>query len=464
MDDADLLFAGIVRQAALVRAGEVSARELVQAALDRIARVDGALNAFRVVLGEEALAEAAAADARRGAGEDRPLLGVPVAVKDDCPVAGLRATFGTDAVTAVAREDAEVVRRLRHAGAIVIGITNVPELTITPFTESPTNGATRNPWDLGRTPGGSSGGSAAVVAAGLVGAALGSDGGGSIRIPAGCCGLVGLKPQRGRVPTAPVVEPWHGLSHWGGLTRSTADTGLLLDVLSGPGRPSLAEAARRRPERLRIGMALGVPKPLRVRADAEQEGAARRVAETLRGLGHTVVEREVDYPPRVAAAFHARYFRGIHDAAATLDHPERLSRRSRGYVRLGSAVPAAAVARARAGEAEDRERLNRVFADVDLLLTPMFTRRPVAIGEWEGRGALRTHDGVSRWVPYAAAWNHTGQPAIAVPAGLTPDRFPLSAQLVAPPSQDELLVSVAAELEAATGWPAELPSDRSNAS
>src|SRR4051812_41114008 len=172
------MFAGIARQAELVRAGEVSARELVEASLDRIDRLDDELNAFRVVLADEALAAADAVDAARrdggGAGDGRPLLGVPVAVKDDVAVAGQRTTFGTDAVTAVAAEDAEVVRRLRAAGAIVVGITNVPELAILPVTETNCNGATRNPWDLRRTAGGSSGGTAAAVAAGMVGAGLGS--------------------------------------------------------------------------------------------------------------------------------------------------------------------------------------------------------------------------------------------------------------------------------------------------
>ena len=153
---------------------------------------------------ERALIEADQADGRRRGGDTRPLLGVPIAIKDDTNVAGEVTARGTNAFGDPAREDAEVVRRLRAAGAVIVGKTNVPELEITPFTESPTFGATRNPWDLNRTPGGSSGGSAAAVAAGLVGGALASDGGGSIRIPAGCCGLFGLKPQRDRVPMAPL--------------------------------------------------------------------------------------------------------------------------------------------------------------------------------------------------------------------------------------------------------------------
>src|SRR5438477_3569064 len=229
MDASELAYAGIARQAELIAAGELSARELVQVYLDRIGRYDWRLNAFRVVLAERARLQADQADARRGAGETRALLGVPIAVKDDIDVAGEVTAWGTNAHGAPAQADAEVVRRLREAGAVIIGKTNVPELTIWPFTESATFGVTRNPWDRQRAPGGSSGGSAAAVAAGLVGAALGSDGAGSIRIPSAWCGLFGLKPQRDRVPVAPKRAPWHGLSVNGVLTRSVADTALFLD-------------------------------------------------------------------------------------------------------------------------------------------------------------------------------------------------------------------------------------------
>ncbi len=222
-DAADLVFAGIARQAALVRSGQISSRELVEACLGRIARLDPALNAFRVVLGERASAEAAQADARRGAGDERPLLGVPVAVKDVADVAGETTTHGTGAHGPAAVRDSELVRRLRAAGAVIVGKTHTPELALWGFTESATFGVTRNPWSPDRTPGGSSGGSGAAVAAGMVGAASASDGLGSIRIPAACCGLFGLKPQRGRVPLAPDDDHWHGLSVAGVLTRSVLD-------------------------------------------------------------------------------------------------------------------------------------------------------------------------------------------------------------------------------------------------
>src|SRR5690242_15044428 len=241
MDRLELAFAGLARHADLIAAGQLSSRDLTELFLSRIARLDPVLNAYRVVFAERALAEADQADSRRRAGERRPLLGVPVAVKDDMDVAGETTAYGCDADPAPAAADAEIVRRLRAAGAIILGKTHVPELMATGFTESPTYGVTRNPWDLHRTSGGSSGGSATAVAAGLVSAAMGTDGAGSIRIPAACCHLVGFKPQRGRVSTAPDVDPHRGMTVFGPLTRSIEDAARVMDVIR-DGGPSFAEA------------------------------------------------------------------------------------------------------------------------------------------------------------------------------------------------------------------------------
>ena len=227
MDAADLAFAGLAKQAALVRAGEVSSRELVELYLDRIARIDPQLNSYSVVLAERALIEADQADSRHAAGDDRPLLGVPVAIKDNVDVAGTVTTGGTAAHGPPASEDAELVRRLRAAGCVILGKTTLPELAIMGTTEGPAFGVTRNPWDTDRTPGGSSGGSAAAGHA--------TDGAGSIRIPAACCGLFGLKPQRGRVPLAPDDEDhWNGLSVAGAVTHTVLDNALFLDAVAGP--------------------------------------------------------------------------------------------------------------------------------------------------------------------------------------------------------------------------------------
>jgi amidase len=456
MNPTDLAFAGAVRQTELMRVGEVSSLELVEVYLERIARLDPVLNAYRVVFADRALAEARQADGRRGAGEDRPLLGVPIAIKDDCHVAGETTAYGTNAVDGPAPADSEVVRRLRHAGAVILGKTHVPELMIHGFTESPTYGVTRNPWDLQRSPGGSSGGSGAAVAAGLCSVALGSDGAGSIRIPSAATGLFGLKPQRGRVPAAPAVEPWHGLSTYGALARRVADSARFYDAVRDGGAPFGAAAARE-PGRLRVAVSTATPLQGAVKADAEQLGAVRGTAELLRDLGHEVFERPVDYPSGAMLRALARYLRGIHEDARALPYPARLSRQTRGYARIGAAVPPAFVARATAAAAADAAVMNAVFADADVVLTPMLSGRPPRIGAHEGHSALRTLQAELRFVPWSAQYNHTGQPAAAVPAGFTGDGFPLSVQLVAPEDGEAVLLSLAAQLERARDWPAHVP-------
>jgi amidase len=451
MDATDLAFAGPVRQAELVRRGDVSARELVELYLARIDRLEPLLNAYRVVFRERALAEADQADGRARAGDTRPLLGVPIAVKDDLDVAGEATALGCTP-DGSAPADAELVRRLRAAGAVILGKTQVPELGITPWTESLAHGATRNPWDVDRTPGGSSGGSAAAIAAGLAGAAIGSDGAGSVRIPAACCGLFGLKAQHGRVPTAPADEPFCGLATWGPITRGVADSAVVFDAIK-DGGPSFAEAAARPPGRLRVAVSVRTPPLTGVQADEEQLSGVRAVRQVLRDLGHDVIEREIPYTPSIAANVIARYLRGIADRRHTMAHPERLSRQTRGYARMGAAIPAKAVERAKAAAATDREALDRVFeGGVDVVLTPMLTRRPPRVGQYMGRPALWAFTGSVRFVPYSGAHNHTGQPAASVPATWTADGFPVGAQLVVPPHGEPVLLSLAAQLERELGW------------
>src|SRR4051794_39792290 len=296
MDPTDLAYAGAARQAQLVAAGEVSAREVAEATLGRIERLDPQLNAFRVVLGGRALADADAADARRRAGEPGPLLGVPVAIKDSVDVAGVATLFGTVAAEAAPRErDAEVVRRLRAAGAVIVGKTHVPELTMWPFTETASFGATRNPWSLNHTPGGSSGGSGAAVAAGLCGVALGTDGAGSVRIPAAFCGVFGMKPQRGRVPLDPgLSDGWHGLNVAGPLARTVADAALFLDaVADGAPEGGFAAAAAREPGRLRVAVATKIAPGVVARLGRAQRGALEDTARLPRPPGPEGLQRGV---------------------------------------------------------------------------------------------------------------------------------------------------------------------------
>ena len=468
MDAVELAFAGIARQAQLVAAGEVSSRELVDLYLERIQRLDGALNCFRVVFAERARVEADQADGRRGAGDRRALGGVPIAVKDDIDVAGEVTAFGTNAHGGPAQVDAEVVRRLRAAGAVVIGKTNVPELTIWPFTESVTFGVTRNPWDRQHAPGGSSGGSAAAVAAGLVGAALGSDGMGSIRIPAAWCGLFGLKPQRDRVPVAPKTRPWHGLSVNGVLTRTVADSALFMDCVCAPAgtaqeaapAPALefSQAAQSAPEKLRIAYSRRIPPGIVARLEGESAAALEETVEVLRSLGHEVVERDPHYGMAATAAV-ARYLRGIHDDARAMPHPERLERRSRGMARLGALIPAALLQRALDAEAGLARGMNAVLEDNDLLLTPATATPPPRIGQLEGRGALWTLNAVAAMVPYNGVWNMSGQPAAAVPAGLGSDGLPRAVQVVGRANGEAAILSLAAQLEGARPWAQRRPAD-----
>jgi amidase len=454
MDAAGLVFAGVARQAELVAAGEVTPRELVDACLERIQAVDPRLNAFRVVFAERARAEADALGERDG----RPLYGVPIAVKDDMDVAGEPTCFGTSLLLPPAAQDSEYVRRLRAAGAIVLGKTHVPELTIWAFTESAAFGITRNPWNLDRTTGGSSGGSAAAVAGGLVGAATGSDGLGSIRIPAACCGLVGLKPQRGRVSVAPKTEPWHGLTHYGVLTRSVRDTALVLDAVSDrPPAEPFAQSAERAPGRLRIALSFKAPPVLPARISGEVRAAVEGVAQSFRDLGHEVVERDPDYDAVPFVRGLSRFFRGVHDDARATGAPERLERRTRAVARVGRLTPTGRVARSRAEEPAFTARIGRLFEDVDVLMTPVTAFPPHEVARFEGRGLSSTYLGEGAFVPFPAPWNLTGQPAMSIPAGFTADGVPLAVQLIGRPEDEATLLSLAAQLEAERGWPERRP-------
>jgi amidase len=457
----DLAFAGAAKQAEMVRAGEVSPTELVQLSLDRIARHDHQLNSFRKVFGERALLEAEQAEARRSAGDERPLLGVPIAIKDEVDVAGEVKTWGTDAFSEPAKADSEIVRRLREAGAIVIGLTLLPEMAICGFTESATYGVTRNPWNLQHTPGGSSGGSAAAVAAGLVPIASAGDGAGSIRIPAASCGLFGLKPSRGRVSLAPGLDGWNGLAVLGCLSRNVLDTALWLDVVSGgsreaeappaPGRPFI-ESAKAAPGRLRVAYSTLAPRaaaPPTVSDDAKQ--AVADAADLMRSLGHEVSQRDPNWG-RIGDNISARFLHGVAEAVREAPHPERLESRTRGFRRLGSLLPDGLYERAMRGRAADAARVNAIFETCDVLITPVMGGSALPVRRWEGQGALRTVIGMSRFYPYCVPWNHLGNPAMSIPFGFDAKRLPLAFQVIARPGEEATLLSLAAQLEAERPW------------
>ncbi len=455
MDATDLAYAGAAEQARLVREGEVSAREVVEATLERIARVDPQLNAYRVVFADRALAEADQADARSGAGQERPLLGVPVAIKDDADVAGELTCWGGSAHGGPRPVDSDVVARLRRAGAIIIGKTNVPELTIWPFTETVAFGAARNPWNTQLTPGGSSGGSGAAAAAGLCGVALGSDGAGSIRIPAAFNGLFGIKPQRDRISLGPDHhDAWHGLSVYGPLARSVADAALFLDATA-DGAPAggFTGALAAEPGRLRIAISTKAPPPIAgVRIHAAQRRAIDETVELLRGLGHEVREHEVDYGAAGFLNVTARYLRGIHDDAAGMAHPDRLERRTRAMARYGGLIPDGQLARARTAEPALAARINAVYEQFDVVLMPGPSGPPFRVGEMQDRGALWALNASVLRVPWYGIWNAIGQPATSVPAGFDELGAPTAVQFGGRPGDEVTLLRLAAQIEAARPW------------
>ena len=446
----DVAFAGLAGQIELVRTGAVSARELVELSLRRIERIDTELNSFVAVYGERALEQADEADARVAKGECPPLTGIPIAVKDEIDIAGELTSRGTGAYTTPAPADAEVVRRLRAAGAIVIGKTKMPELGLWPFTESITWGVTRNPWDLERTPGGSSGGSAAAVAAGLVPAALAADGAGSIRIPAACCGLFGLKPQRDRV----AMTPHFADAQWvvfGTVTRSVLDTGVMLDVLSTQSS-GFAQAARTPPGRLGVGVVRGFPLGAPGKLSNEVSASLDRTADLLGSLGHTVAEQKIDMRPQDTAVILGLMFRFVRELVLDVERPQRLERRTRAFARPGVLISDRTRERLRRGQDRLAERLGRLFDDHDVLLTPMMSEPAVPAGIMEGRGATATYFWESGWVPFTVLWNLTGQPAASVPAGFSAHGLPLAVQIVGRPNQETKLLSLAAQIEAERPW------------
>ncbi|GAB2958813.1 amidase family protein [Saccharothrix stipae] len=449
MDLTDACFAGAARQAELLRSGTLTSRDLVAECLRRIDRHDRALNAFRLVFTDRALADADHADARRARGEDAPLLGVPVAVKEDLAIAGLPTTKGTAAVDTTAPADAEIVRRLRDAGAVIVGRTRMPELGLWPYTESTWAGATRNPWSPDHSPGGSSGGSAAAVAAGLVGAAIGTDGGGSVRIPAACTGLFGLKPHRDHIPLTPDRDVWGGLVAAGPITRHVADAALLLDVLA-PGTDHTAAVTDTRTLRIAVSLRTwgpGIP------VDPEVRDAALDTAGLLADLGHDVTRVDLDLHDLTGpAAFAARY---LHSAATTehaLDRPDRLDARTRAVAALGRSLPAPALRAAHARTAKLTDRVDRLFDDHDLLLTPVLSRPPLRVGEWNRRPTLAALLAAARMTTFLPLWNVTGYPAASVPAGHTRTGLPLAVQLVAPAHDERTILTAAGQLQRARPW------------
>ncbi|MEU2426788.1 amidase [Streptomyces sp. NPDC007851] len=452
--------AGLAESVRALAAGESTSRRLVEECLARIEATQDSLNAFRIVRRSAALAEADAADRELAAGVRRPLLGVPVAVKDDMEVAGEPTAFGCRGDFPPAPRDGEAVRRLRAAGAVIIGKTNACELGQWPFTEGPAFGATRNPWHPEHTPGGSSGGSAAAVAAGLVPAALGSDGAGSVRIPAAWSHLVGIKPQRGRISTWPRAESFQGITVNGTLARTVADAALLLDAASGnhprdphrPPRSAVSDAVGRDPGRLRIALSLKPPfTALPARLQPDVRARVVELAEKLEALGHTVAEADPPYG-RIGLTFVPRATAGIAERVREAPHPGLLDSRTLEAARLGRLLGGPPLRAARRAEAGLQQRIGAFFASYDVILAPTTAAPPPRVGAMLSLGPFATDRAMIAACPYAWPWNVLGWPGVNVPAGFVGDGLPVGAQLLGPANSEPLLVSVAAQLEGESRW------------
>ena len=430
-----------------VHAGEVTAEAIARAHLRIVDQLDGRFGAFQAIDRERVVADARAVDAdpsrRQG-----PLAGVPVAIKDNVDVAGLPTRLGSAATPErPAPADDELVRRLRAAGAVVLGKTRMPELAIWPFTESESSGVTRNPWAPERTAGGSSGGAAVAVATRMAALALGSDGGGSIRIPAACCGIVGYKPAPGLVPLPGGAERhWLGLSAMGPLARDVADAALMLDVLAGrhPGPPPRAPSGP-----LRIAFSAR-PVVTGARVDGEVATAVADVARRLQGAGHRVLEAHPPYPSDAALRFSRRWLPGIARDAEGLD-PARLEPRTRDMARAGRLVDRLRLA-APVEEEPLIARMGTWFREHDVLLMPTLASPPGPHHRWRG-GWLRTTLGVAGWI-MTPPWNLTAFPAASVPVALSRARLPIAVQIVTPPGGEERLLSVAQQIADLVAFPA----------
>ena len=453
----ELAFLPATEQARLVREREVSTVELVTLYLERIERLDPAVGAFVTVCAEAALADARA---KADAPAEAPFHGVPIALKDLDTTSGIRTTFSCRAFAEhVPDFDLAHVAKTRAAGFVVLGKTNTPEFGTTAFTDSPLNGPCRTPWDLGRNAGGSSGGAGAAVAAGLVGVAQGSDGGGSIRIPASCCGLFGIKPSRGRVSNAPFV-PGIGLGTTGPLARTVADAAAYLDVVGGyewgdpfpapaPERPFADEVASE-PGRLRI--ALATRSPIGTEVDSGCLAAARAAADLLTSLGHDVTEAAPDWGGEELMEDFLPVWQAI-PALYPIADPSALSPLNQWYLERALATSSPAYAGA-VGRLQLRARRVVAFwADYDLLLTPTLALQPVPVGwDTEPEDPREQFDRAARFTPFTAVFNVTGQPAVSLPLHWTDEGVPIGVQLVGPPLGDALLFRISAQLETARPW------------
>lgn len=456
-------------QAALVRRREVRAVQLVEAAIRRIERANPVLNAVVASLFDQALAQAEEIDHLLQRGPAPPFLGVPFLIKDLDDVAGAPTSKGSRYFfVRTAEADSDIAARFRRAGFILLGKTNTPELGLLPTTEPALFGPTRNPWALSRTPGGSSGGAAAAVAAGLVPAAHASDGGGSIRIPASCCGLFGLKPSRGRTPGDTVL----GLTVHHALTRSVRDSARILDSIAGPpawtpypvAPPNRPFAAARLERRLRIGFSTHAPTGAPLHPEVTR--AVQEAAALLERLGHTVEEAAPHFDGEEAT----ERFMTLWAASCAAKVAERAAVRGRppqgnelepltwALLEAGRRISAEQLLHAQGYLHRVARQIARFFETYDLWLTPTLAEPPLPLGSFDPASAAsggdpqRVFQRTNAWVPFTPIVNVTGQPAMSVPLAWSSDGLPIGMHFVGRFGDEATLFGLAYELEAERPW------------
>ncbi|MDH6097802.1 amidase [Anabaenopsis sp. FSS-46] len=456
MNNNDLAFTPALELAKLIRSRELSPLELVELYLNRIEQFNPQLGSYFTVTAEQAIADAQAkTEILTTTSELPPFFGVPISIKDLNAVAGVPCTYGSPALLQnIPNYDDGVVTRIKQAGFIILGKTATSELGSFPYTEPTGFPPARNPWNLEYTPGGSSGGAAAAVAAGLCAIAQGSDGGGSIRGPAACCGLVGIKPSRGRVTHAPVGSPVAGLGTNGPIARTVADAAALLDVMSGyvTGDPywlpdpqtSFLAATTEKLSNLRIAFSTSIH-PLGS-ADANCQQGVMQTVELLAQLGHTIEEKSLDLSGLVEP------FQTVWQGAVAASRipPEALQPVNRFlFSRIGSVGEYLRAV----SQMQILARQIVAFLDtVDVLVLPVYLRSPIRVGEWADLTPEETFQKIIHWVAPCPAANATGQPAIAIPVGFDANGLPMSVQLVGKPAAESTLITLAAQLEAANPW------------
>ncbi|NEP18015.1 MAG: amidase [Leptolyngbya sp. SIO4C1] len=459
MDAVDLAFTPALEQADLIRTGQISPLDLTQLYLARIERLNPQLGSYFTVMGELAIADARAKTEQLAQLGDQlpPFFGVPISIKDLKPVEGVPCSYGLRvAKNRMAEADDGIVQQIRQAGFVILGKTATSELGSFPYTEPAGFPPARNPWHLDYTSGGSSGGAASALAAGLCAIAHGSDGGGSLRGPAFCCGLVGLKPSRGRVSHAPAGDRISGLATEGALTRTVADTAAMLDVISGyvtgdpywlpdPPQPFLC-AAQRPPGQLRIAMTTDFS-PVG-KADAICQQAVQSAAHRLEALGHAVEPATLQLDGLIDPF--VTVWRSILDESGVpfifLSRFNRWLQWQARFTSSGQYLKAVTALQVLS------RQIVSLFEQYDVLLAPTYLHPTIRIGEWAKLRPAKTLERIIGWVAPCPPFNATGQPALSIPTGFTPEGLPLGVQLVGKPADEATLISLAAQLEADRPW------------